>query len=64
MLDMIDRIETTTTELPLDTAAKRTLIETELRKEAGRSDREIARIVGCDHKPAQATPSKMVIAPS
>jgi hypothetical protein len=38
------------TELPLDTAAKRALIESELRKAAGRSDREIARVVGCDHK--------------
>jgi len=34
----------------LGSTAKRELIETELRKDAGRSDREIARIVGCDHK--------------
>jgi hypothetical protein len=31
-------------------AAKRALIESELQKDASRSDREIARIVGCDHK--------------
>jgi hypothetical protein len=37
-------------ERPLDVAAKRALIESELRKDAGRSDREIARVVGCDHK--------------
>jgi hypothetical protein len=48
MLDTIER--TTETELPLDTAAKRALIESELRKDSSRSDREIARIVGCDHK--------------
>jgi hypothetical protein len=47
---MLDTIEKTTTELPLDTAAKRALIESELRKDPGRSDREIARTVGCDHK--------------
>jgi hypothetical protein len=48
---MLDAIEKPgAAELPLDMAAKRALIETELRKDAGRSDREIARIVGCDHK--------------
>jgi hypothetical protein len=49
MLDTIERTNTTA-ELPLDTAAKRALIESELRKDSSRSDREIARIVGCDHK--------------
>jgi hypothetical protein len=34
----------------LDTAAKRALIEKELRNDASRADREIARVVGCDHK--------------
>jgi hypothetical protein len=33
-------------EAPLDTAAKRTLIEAELRKDSGRTNREIARVVG------------------
>jgi hypothetical protein len=45
MLDTIERTETTI-ELPLDTAAKRSLIEAELRKDAGRSDRAIAQAVG------------------
>lgn len=60
MLDTIERTETTTTELPLDAAAKRSLIETELRKDAGRSDREIARIVGCDHKTVGTARSKLI----
>ena len=51
-----------TIELPLDTAAKRALIESELRKEAGRSDREIARIVGCDHKTVGAARERLGIA--
>jgi hypothetical protein len=45
---------TTTTELPLDTAAKRALIESELRENPQRSDREIARLVDCDHKTVAA----------
>jgi hypothetical protein len=44
MLDTVERTETT--ELPLDTAAKRALIEAELRKDATRSDREIERAIG------------------
>jgi hypothetical protein len=60
MLDTIDRTETTTTELPLDTAAKRALIEAELRKDAGRSDREIARICGADHKTVGKASGKIV----
>jgi hypothetical protein len=56
---MLDAIET---ELPLDTAAKRALIESELRKDAGRSDREIARIVGCDHKTVGAARDRLGIA--
>jgi hypothetical protein len=60
MLDTIER--TTETELPLDTAAKRALIETELRKDAGRSDREIARIVGCDHKTVGSARERLGIA--
>jgi hypothetical protein len=51
-----------TNELPLDTAAKRALIETELRKDAGRSDREIARIVGADHKTVGSWRAKLGIA--
>ena len=42
-------------ELPLDTAAKRALIAAELDADPDRSDREIARIVGCDHKTIAAT---------
>jgi hypothetical protein len=61
MLDTIERTETTT-ELPLDTTAKRALIETELRKDAGRSDREIARVIGCDHKTVGAARERLGIA--
>jgi hypothetical protein len=47
---MLDTVEPPA-ELPLDTAAaKRERIETELRTDPKRSDREIARAVGCDHK--------------
>jgi len=60
MLDTIER--TTTTEVPLDTAAKRALVESELRKDAGRSDREIARTIGCDHKTVGAHRERMGIA--
>jgi hypothetical protein len=60
MLDTIER--TDITELPLDTAAKRALIETELRKDAGRSDREIARIIGCDHKTVGSARERLGIA--
>ena len=61
MLDTIERTDTTT-ELPLDTAAKRVRIETELRKDAGRSDREIARVIGCDHKTVGAARERLGIA--
>jgi hypothetical protein len=54
-----------TTELPLDTAAKRVLIESELRRDAGRSDREIARIVGVDHKTVGAARERLgIVSPS
>lgn len=46
----------------LDTAGKRALIETELRKDAGRSDREIARVVGCDHKTVGTTRERLDLA--
>jgi hypothetical protein len=61
MLDTIERTETTN-ELPLDTAAKRALIESELRKDAGRSDREIARVVKCDHKTVGAARERLGLA--
>jgi hypothetical protein len=51
-------------ELPLDTAAKRALIEAELRRDAGRSDREIARVLGnkvC-HKTVGASRERLGIA--
>jgi hypothetical protein len=47
---------------PLDTAAKRALIEAELREDAGRSDREIARVVGCDHKTVGSARERLGIA--
>lgn len=60
MLDTLERM--TTAEQPLDTTAKRALIEVELRKDAGRSDREIARIIGCDHKTVGAARERLGIA--
>jgi hypothetical protein len=58
---MLDTIEKPEAELPLDTALpKRALIETELRKDAGRSDREIARICGVDHKTVGSVRGKLL----
>jgi hypothetical protein len=51
-----------TIETTLDTAAKRALIESELRKDPNRSDREIARIVGADHKTVGSRRAKLGIA--
>lgn len=62
MLDLLTKPETT--ELPLDTAAKRALIESELRKDANRSDRKIADAVGhgiC-HKTVGATRERLGLA--
>jgi hypothetical protein len=59
---MLDVLEGSATEMPLDTAAKRALIESELRKDAGRSDREIARVVGCDHKTVGAARDRLGLA--
>jgi hypothetical protein len=61
MSDTIERTEATA-ELPLDTAGKRALVEAELRKDAGRSDREIARTVGVDHKTVGAARERLGIA--
>src|SRR4051812_21015861 len=50
MLDIIEQ----TAELPINPSApsisKRERVDQELRENPRRSDREIARIVGCDHK--------------
>lgn len=64
MLDTIDRTKTTTTELPLATAAKRALIESELRDNPNRSAREIARALGnkVDHKTVAARRREMGLA--
>jgi hypothetical protein len=59
MLDLLDKSEN---ETAIDTATKRERIEAELRNDAGRSDREIARIVGCDHKTVGAARDRMGIA--
>jgi hypothetical protein len=63
-LKMLDTLDKTTTELPLDnsTTVKRALIESELRKDGSRSDREIARVVGCDHKTVGAARERLGIA--
>jgi hypothetical protein len=42
---------------------KRAAIESELHNDANRSDREIARVVGCDHKTVAARRREMGIAP-
>jgi hypothetical protein len=59
MLDILNR---PTAELPLDTATKRERIETALRAGSDRSDREIARIVGVDHKTVGSWREKLGIA--
>jgi hypothetical protein len=46
MLDTVEKTELPLVELP----TKRELIEDALRTDPNRSDREIARVVGCDHK--------------
>jgi hypothetical protein len=56
MLDLLDKFET---ETAIDTATKRSLIEAELRNDATRSDREIARVVGCDHKTVGAARERL-----
>lgn len=57
---MLDTIERTTAELPLaDQPTKRELIEDALRADPKRSDREIARIVGCDHKTVGAARARL-----
>jgi hypothetical protein len=58
MLDLLNKSETETA----IAATKRERIETELRNDAGRSDREIARMVGCDHKTVGAHRERMGIA--
>jgi hypothetical protein len=59
MLDLLDKSKT---ETAIDTATKRSLIEAELRNDATRSDREIARVVGCDHKTVGAARERLGIA--
>jgi hypothetical protein len=49
----------TSEEMSTGTAAKRTAIDAELRNDPNRSDREIARIVGCDHKTVGARRADM-----
>lgn len=49
-----------TTDLPLDTAAKRERIETELHTDPNRSDREIGRICNVDHKTVAKARGKTV----
>jgi hypothetical protein len=46
-------------QMKLDTAGKRALIEQELQKNPQRSDREIARDVGCDHKTVASVRGKI-----
>ena len=57
---MSEVLELTAEDPKLDTAAKHALIESELRKDAGRSDREIARVVGADHKTVGKARGKIV----
>jgi hypothetical protein len=59
---MSEVLELTTTELPLDTAAKRALIETELRADPTRSDRRIAKILKVDHKTVGTARARLGIA--
>jgi hypothetical protein len=59
MLDLLNKSET---ETAIDTATKRERIETDLRADPNRSDREIARIVGCDHKTVGAARERLGLA--
>jgi hypothetical protein len=59
MLDLLSKPET---ETAIDTAPKRARIEQELRADPTRSDREIARIVGCDHKTVGAARERLGVA--
>jgi hypothetical protein len=61
---MSEVLELTATESKPDTAAKRMLIESELRKDGSRSDREIARVVGhgVDHKTVGSARERLGIA--
>lgn len=62
MLDLMNKTEAETT-LPLvEMPTKRDLITEELRTNPTRSDREIARVVGCDHKTVGAARERMGIA--
>jgi hypothetical protein len=55
---MSEVLELTGDDPKLDTASKRALIETELRKDASRSDREIGRVCGVDGKTVSAVRAK------
>jgi hypothetical protein len=57
MLDLLTKPET---ETAIDGATKCALIESELRANSARSDREIARIVGCDHKTVAKVRARLV----
>jgi hypothetical protein len=59
MLDLLTKTETGT---EIDTATKRARIDAELRGDPKRSDREIARIVGCDHKTVGSARERLGIA--
>jgi hypothetical protein len=59
---MSEVLELTAEEPKLDTASKRALIESELRENPQRSDRDIARVVGCDHKTVGAARERLGIA--
>jgi hypothetical protein len=61
---MSETLELIADEPKIDTAGKRALIESELRKDASRSDREIARVVGhgVDHKTVSAARDRLGIA--
>jgi hypothetical protein len=56
---MPEVLELTANESKPDTAAKRGLIESELRKDAGRSDRELGRVCGVDGKTVSAVRAKL-----
>jgi len=56
---MSEVLELTANESKLDTAAKRGLIESELRKDAGRSDREIAAYVAWTGRPFPQSAQKL-----
>jgi hypothetical protein len=62
MLELQEKPELAFEEPKPSVAEKRAAIESELRENPQRSDREISRLVGCDHKTVSAVRARLGIA--